>query len=346
MATNESSISNFFVGNGNNNPYSNGGGSSNPFAGGGSPLTDGDISKFFADGENPFANGDIYNLFANGENPFTNGENPFGANQDLGSNNATIGNGNWNLSSNNAVIGNGNWNIDSASYNGTIGNGNWLRDEASYNSTIGNGNWYWNSSSKNSTLGNGNWSFGKDNSTIGNGNWNFGKNNVIIGNGNWLFTDNNVIIGNGNWFLDGKSTASQNIDTLKTLFPELKSDVDSLVGSIMGEFGKEFTGFTTDFDAAQSKTLEQLILSQGNGSTLESFSESDLSQFFASLNGISGDFPKGDPRCFIACPDSGGSVPTKPVPEPSSALSLLGLGLVYFLWAKKFKAKEKLKLNN
>ncbi len=345
MATNESSISNFFVGNGSNNPYTNGGGSSNPFAGGGSPLTDGDISKLFADGENPFTNGDIYDLFANGKNPLTNGTNPFGANQDLGSNNATIGNGNWNLSSNNATIGNGNWNIGSASYNATIGNGNWLREEASYNSTLGNGNWYWNSSSENSTLGNGNWSFGNDNSTIGNGNWNFGKNNVIVGNGNWVFTDNNVLIGNGNWFLDAESTPSQNIGTLETLFP-LKSDVDSLVGSLIGEFGKEFTSFTGGFDAAQTKTFEQLILSQGNGSTLESFSDSDLSQLFASLNGMSGSFP-GDPRCFMACLDGGGgSVPAKPVPEPSSALSLFGLGLVYFLWAKKFKAKGKLNLNN
>ena len=351
MATNEPSISNFFVGNGSNNPYTNGGGSSNPFDGGGSPLPTDYISKLFTGSENPSASGDIYNLFIGG-NLFGNSENPFAENQNFGSSNATIGTGNWDLSSNNATIGNGNWNIDSASYNATIGNGNWLRDEASYNSTIGNGNWYWDSSSANSTLGNGNWSFGSDNSTLGNGNWNFGKNNTIIGNGNWLFTDNNVIIGNGNWFLSNDPTASepsQNIATLQAMFPELKSDVNSLVDSVMGGFGKEFTVLTGDFDAASSQTFEQLILSKGNGSGISSFSDSDLTKLFASLSGVTGtDITVGNQGCFFECTDGSGNIPvtSEPVPEPGSALSLIAVGLVYFVWSKKFKAKGKLSLKN
>ena len=351
MATNEPTISNFFVGNGSNNPYTNGGGSSNPFDGGGSPLPTDYISKLFTGSENPSASGDISNLFTGG-NLFANSENPFAENQNFGSSNATIGTGNWDLSSNNATIGNGNWNIDSASYNATIGNGNWLRDEASYNSTIGNGNWYWDSSSANSTLGNGNWSFGSDNSTLGNGNWNFGKNNTIIGNGNWLFTDNNTIIGNGNWFLSNDSTASepsQNLATLEAMFPELKSDVNSLVDSIMGGFGKEFTVLTGGFDAASSQTFEQLILSKGNGSDISSFSDSDLTKLFASLSGVTGtDITAGSPGCFFECPGGSGNIPatSEPVPEPSSVLSLLAVGLVYFVWSKKFKAKGKLSLKN
>lgn len=381
MAANESSITNVFVGNASGNLYTNGGGSSNPFAGGGSPLTTGDISVLFPNGNNPFADGGALskisdtsvlfaggggnpiaggenpfagggeNLFAGGGggNPFAEGENPFATNQNFGSNNATIGTGNWDLSSNNATIGNGNWNIDSAGYNATIGNGNWLRDSASYNSTIGNGNWYWDSSSNNSLLGNGNWSFGSDNSTIGNGNWNFGKNNVIIGNGNWLFTDNNVIIGNGNWFLSNDPTASvasQNLATLETSFPELKPNIDSLIGSLMGGFGKEFTVLTGDLDAAGSQTFEQLILSKGNGSTISNFSDSDLTQIFASLSGMSGtEGTTGNSGCFYGC-NGVGNIQGEPVPEPSSALSLLAVGLIYFMWTKKFKAKGKLSLKN
>ena len=104
MATNEPTISNFFVGNGSNNPYTNGGGSSNPFDGGGSPLPTDYISKLFTGSENPSASGDIYNLFIGG-NLFGNSENPFAENQNFGSSNATIGTGNWDLSSNNATIG-------------------------------------------------------------------------------------------------------------------------------------------------------------------------------------------------------------------------------------------------
>jgi hypothetical protein len=355
MADNESSVSNFFVGNGSNNPYTNGGGSSNPFEGGGSPLTTGDISNLFADGENPLTNGDIYNLFADGKNPLASGENPlasgdnlFAQNQNFGSNNATIGTGNWDLSSNNATIGNGNWNIDSASYNATVGNGNWLREDASSNTTVGNGNWYWDSASENSTLGNGNWSFGSDNSTIGNGNWDFGKNNTIIGNGNWVLTDNTVVIGNGNWFLSDDPTASeasQNIATLEAMFPELKSDIDSLIGSLVGGFGTELSVLAGDLDAGESQTFEQLILSKGNGSDISTFSDGDLAELFTSLSGVTGtDITTGNPTCVFGCPDVG--IPSEPVPEPSSVLSLLALGLVYFVWSKKFKAKSKLSLKN
>lgn len=329
MTTNEPSFSSFFVGNGRNNPSASGG-SSNPFANG-SPFATSDIDIPFAGGENPFAGG---------RNPFAGGENPFKANQNSGSNNATIGNGNWDLGNNNATIGNGNWNLEKASYNATIGNGNWLRDGTNHNSTIGNGNWYWNSS-ENSTLGNGNWSFGKDNSTIGNGNWDFGSNNVVIGNGNWLFTDNNVIIGNGNWFLGNDSPASQNIEILQTLFPEIKSEVDGLIASLMGEIGEDFTVLTGNLDASGNKTYEQLILSSGNVSDLDTFSQSDLAQFFASLSGMSGtDATTGNSGCFFGCQ---GGRPNEPVPEPSSALSLLGVGLVYFVWSKKSKVKSKLK---
>jgi PEP-CTERM motif len=344
MATSESSVNNFFIGNGSGNPYTDGG-SSNPFAGGGSPLTDEAINNLFPASENPFTNG---SLITTGDptNLFTGGESAFTANQDTGSNNATIGTGNQDLSSNNATIGNGNWNLDSASYNSTIGNGNWLRDEASYNTTVGNGNWYSDSSSENSTLGNGNWSFGTDNSTIGNGNWDFGSNNVIIGNGNWLFTDNNVVIGNGNWFLSDDATSSvpsQNTQELVTLFPEVKSDVDSLIASITGKFGEEFTVLTGGLDPAAMQTYNQLILAQGDGTGLSTFSDSDLSNLFTSLNGLAATNESGgSPSCFFGCTDGGSPVAGEPVPEPSSALSLLALGLVYFVWAKKSKAKAKL----
>ncbi len=344
MADNESST-NFYVGNGIGNPYSTGG-SSNPFADGVSPFTIDDITIPLPEGENPFTNGEI--SFTEGENPFASGELSFTANQDRGSNNATIGTGNWNLSSNNATIGNGNWNIDEATYNATIGNGNWLREQASYNTTIGNGNWYWDSSSENSTLGNGNWSFGSDNSTIGNGNWDFGNNNVVIGNGNWVFTDNTVVIGNGNWFLSDDpslSEASQSIETLEAMFPDLKSDIDSLIGSLTSEFGEEFTVLTGDLDTNQLQTFEQLILSQDDGSALSSFSDSDLTQLFASLGSISGvEGTIGDPSCFFG--GCGGKLPSEPVPEPSSVLSVLGMGLIYFISAKKFKAKRKLNWKN
>ena len=188
------------------------------------------------------------------------------------------------------------------------------------------------------SLGNGNWSFGSDNSTIGNGNWNFGQNNIIIGNGNWLFTDNNIIIGNGNWFVSDDSiasAASQNLATPESLVP-LKSDVNSLISSLIGNFGTEFTMFTGDFDTATSQTFNQLILSKADGSSISNFSESDLTQIFAALSGMPAtEGMAGNSGCFFGC----SSVPTEPVPEPTSALPILAAGLVYFVWSKKSKAK-------
>lgn len=358
MAANETSSLNIVVGNGIGNPYASGG-SSNPFADGspltgkGNPLTDGSISipggESAFTGGNPFADGSPLaggeSTFTGGGNPYADGENPFAANQDTGSNNAAVGTGNFDLSSDNATIGNGNWNVGTANNNATIGNGNWKRDAASYNDTIGNGNWYLQDSSNNSTLGNGNWHFGSDNSTIGNGNWDYGNNNLVIGNGNWLFTDNNVVIGNGNWFLnsDGTTgTVNQNISELESLFPQVKSNVNGLVDYLMGSFGNEFVnaGLTTDLSASGTETLNRLILAQGpsDGKGISDLSEADISQLLGAVGGFANN--GSNAACFIVCDgspyQSGGA---QPVPEPSSTIPLVALGMAYFFYSKKFKRK-------
>lgn len=354
MAANEQTASNIVVGNGIGNPYASGG-SSNTFANG-SPLT-GSGENSSAEGKDPFSHipggnplageenpfGDGENPFAGGGNPLAGGENPFILNRDTGDNNAAVGTGNWDLSDNNATIGNGNWNTDSATNNATIGNGNWKRGSASNNDTIGNGNWYLKDSSDNSTLGNGNWHFGSDNSTIGNGNWDYGNNNLVIGNGNWLFTDNNIVIGNGNWFLDRDGTTgnvNQNINTLENLSPEVKKDVNSLVDYLMGSFGNEFVnaGLTSNLDAEGAQTFENLILAQGpnDGKGLSDLSEADIAQLLGAVSGFSGS-GNDNAACFIGCGDR--PISSQPVPEPSSALPLLALGLAYFFWSKKFRSR-------
>ncbi len=356
MAANEQTASNIVVGNGIGNPYASGG-SSNPFANG-SPLTgSGGTSTEgkdpfsyipggnpFGEGENPFGDGE--NPFAGGGNPLAGGENPFVINRDTGDNNAAVGTGNWDLSDNNATIGNGNWNTDSATNNATIGNGNWKRGSASNNDTIGNGNWYLKDSSDNSTLGNGNWHFGSDNSTIGNGNWDYGNNNLVIGNGNWLFTDNNVVIGNGNWFLntDGTTgTVNQNIKTLEALSPEVKEDVNGLVDYLMSRFGNDFVnaGLTSNLDESGAQTFDKLILAQGpdDGKGLSDLSEGDIAQLLGAVSGFSSS-SDGNAACFIGCGDRPNQPSSsQPVPEPSSAIPLVALGLAYFFCSKKFKRK-------
>lgn len=356
MAANESTGGNIVIGNGIGNSNANTG-SSNPFTGsqenslasGGNPFAGGydhiPGGNPFGEGGNPFGDGE--NPFADGKNPLANGENPFAINRDTGNNNATVGTGNWDLSDSNATIGNGNWNTESATNNATIGNGNWKRGSASDNDTLGNGNWYLGDSSDNSTLGNGNWHFGNNNSTIGNGNWDYGNNNLVIGNGNWLFTDNNIVIGNGNWFLnsDGETgNVNQNINTLEAALPGLKGDVDGLVDYLMGSFGNEFVnaGLTSNLSPEGAQTLEQLILAEGpsDGKGLSDLSESDIGQILGAVGGFSP--TNGNAPCFVGCSDRPNQpIAAEPVPEPSSAIPLVALGLAYFFWSKKFKSKPK-----
>lgn len=357
MSANEPSTTNIVVGNGKGNSYANTG--SNPFANG-NPLTGsqentstGSKNPFdngydhvpggnpFGEGENPFAGEE--NPFAGGKNPLAGGENPFAVNRDTGENNATVGTGNWDLSDNNATIGNGNWNTESATNNATIGNGNWKRGSASDNDTIGNGNWYLGDSSDNSTLGNGNWHFGSNNSTIGNGNWDYGNNNIVIGNGNWLFTDNNLVVGNGNWFVasDGESgTVNQYLNSVENLSPEVRGAIDGGIDSLMSRIGNDFSGLTGNLDAEGAETFEQLILGQANndGKGLSEMSQSDIAQILGAVGGFSPS--NGNAPCFIGCGDRPNQpIAAEPVPEPSSAIPLVALGLAYFFWSKKFKRK-------
>lgn len=358
MAANESTGGKIVIGNGegnlnanNSNPFANGnpltGSKENPIPGGSNPFSGGydhiPGGNPFGEGQSPFGDGE--NPFAGGKNPLANGENPFIINRDTGSNNAAVGTGNWDLSDSNATIGNGNWNTESATNNATVGNGNWKRGSASDNDTLGNGNWYLGDSSDNSTLGNGNWHFGNNNSTIGNGNWDYGNNNIVIGNGNWLFTDNNLVVGNGNWFVasDGESgTVNQYLNSIDNLSPEVKNAIDGGIDSLIGRLGNDFVnaGLTTNLSPEGAKTLEQLILAQGpsDGSGLSNMSESDIAQIL----GATGVFSPsgGNAPCFIGCGDRPNQpIASEPVPEPSSAIPLVALGLAYFFWSKKLKRK-------
>ncbi len=275
---------------GNNSPVTSGSDISsfllNVFGQGGSPLDTNNQAIIFGSSSNPFAS--IGNSSTSGDNPFANGANPFAAsasnpyagtadnpyasgtasitpqnapvgqfNTDVGSNNATIGNGNWGFGSDSATIGNGDWNFGNG--NATIGNGNWLLNFSSNNTTLGNGNWYRNSSNSNETLGNGNWYFGSNNATIGNGNWDFGSNNTVIGSGNWLFTSNNTVVGNGILLTNNNSS------NVSAFVPGLNTSVDSLINSLVGNFGTYFVDLTGNLDASGLQTFDKVILSKGIG---------------------------------------------------------------------------------
>jgi hypothetical protein len=346
---------------GGSNPFAGGG---NPFAGGGNTFPEGSGNTFTSD-RNPLAGGS--NTFPEGSgNTFTGGSSPFAGggggslfqqspfdplrevlgdnipfsgkdgntsftaaggqsynesnapvgknNRNFGTDNATIGNGNSDFASYSATIGNGNWNFDND--NATIGNGNWLF--AGGNTTIGNGNWYWDNGSYNATLGNGNWHFGSNNATIGNGNWDFGINNTIIGNGNWVFTNGNTVVGNGNWLVDSDNTTIGLTDKTESLelFPQgIRADADSLINALMGKIGKDFVGLTKDFGVSNTETFNRLILSKGAGTN-----DSDISTNFERFLALLGGTP-GNPAY-------------QSVPEPTSSVSLVLMGLICLLWSK------------
>ncbi len=320
------------------NALANGG---NPFAGGNSnPLTDG--NNPFASGSNPFAGGN--NPFIDGGSlpqrspfdplqivlgnqtpvsdnsnsstdspPFNKDNAPVGnGNRNFGNNNATIGNFNSDYGSDSATIGNGNWNF--SNNNTTIGNGNWLF--ASDNTTLGNGNWYWDDGSNNATLGNGNWHFGNDNATIGNGNWDFGSNNTIVGNGNWLFTSNNTVVGNGNWLSTNGNTIignGSNTNILESSPQDIRSDADNLINSLIGRIGQDFLELTGNLGVSETQTFNRLILSRDTNTDFNT----NIEQLLASLSSTYQ--PVQQPQS---------------VPEPTSSLSLVVVGLVCLVLSK------------
>lgn len=281
--------------------------------------------NFFDGSNNPFVNsgGNPFNL---GTSPFNGNITPVGnSNKDFGVNNATIGNFNSIYGSESATIGNGNWNF--SRNNTTIGNGNWKF--GSNNTVIGNGNWAWDDGTDNSTLGNGNWQFGISNKTLGNGNWDFGTNNIIIGNGNVVFGSGNIIIGNGIRLLEGNNTkigVTNNDINFDSLLQNTESDVNSLINSLVGIFGKDFTKLTGNFNSSQTQTFDRLVLSRnidGNNSNISN----QLDQFFNKLFG-------GIP--FDKLPYQPGDFQS--VPEPSAAIPLIVFGFL-FLLLSKFKLK-------
>ncbi|MDH6060500.1 hypothetical protein NWP17_08625 [Chrysosporum bergii ANA360D] len=260
--------------------------------------------------ENPSDGGDSSSL---PQNNATIGN----GNRNFGSDSATIGNGNWNFNHNNGTIGNGNWLF--AGDNKTLGNGNWYWDEGSSNATLGNGNWQFNSN--NSTIGNGNWGFGNNNTTIGNGNWDFGNNNTIIGNGNWIFEDNNTVVGNGNWVIDENNQIIGNEKSTKDLElvpPDIKTDVDNLIDSLMGRMGENFLPLTANLGESEMQTLNRLILSENNGNV-----STDIEQFLALLSKIKTNAVTHQPWYN-----------PQTVPEPTFSTSLLVVGIVCLLWSK------------
>ncbi|MBD0389458.1 MAG: hypothetical protein ICV54_23885, partial [Nostoc sp. C3-bin3] len=312
------------------NPFAGGNplaGAGNPFAGGANPIAGAGsllqqspfdpLKEVLGNGNNiPSSNGG--NTSNPGSQRFNEGNAPVGnGNRNFGSNNATIGNFNSDYGSNSATIGNGNWNFNND--NTTIGNGNWLFGKG--NTTLGNGNWYWDDGSNNATLGNGNWHFGSDNATIGNGNWDFGTNNTIIGNGNWVFTSGNEIIGNGNWLANTDNTTIGNVNNIRglELSPQgIKTDVNNLIDSLIGKIGQNFLGFTKDFDESSSQTFNRLISSKNVGNDTDI--SSDIEQLLAALSPIQENLINYQP---VQNP--------QPVPEPTSSVSLVVMGLVCLL---------------
>ena len=293
----------------------------------GENFFDGPENSPVGGGSNLFAGDD--SLTVNQDNvPVGNGNQNFGSdnatignsNSDFGSDSATIGNGNWNYDNNNATIGNGNWLF--ASDNTTLGNGNWYWDDGSNNTTLGNGNWQFNSD--NATIGNGNWGFGNNNTTIGNGNWDFGNNNTVVGNGNWIFDDNNTVVGNGNWIFDDHNTivGNEKLDANAELIPpDFQNDVDHLIDSLIGSMGEHFLPLTASFGESETETLNRLILSQDNGNL---DIDTDIEQFLALLNGI---------QSYGTIPHQSGPN-SQPVPDSTSSISLILVGLTYVLFSK------------
>lgn len=295
------------------------GGGTNPFAGNGIPIVDTESLLLRSPfdplrevlGNNiPFSNGG--NTSNTGSLSFNEGNAPVGnGNRNFGSDNATVGNFNSDYGSNSATIGNGNWNFNND--NATIGNGNWLFVKD--NTTLGNGNWYWDNGSNNATLGNGNWHFGSDNATIGNGNWDFGSNNTIIGNGNWVFTSGNTIIGNGKWLVDSDNTTS----SLELSSQGIRTDVNSLIDSLIGKIGQDFMVLTGDFEVSSSQTFNRLISSRSVGINDTDIS-SNIERLLGSLSVIPGNAIAYQP---IQNPHS--------VPEPAYLVSLVVMGLMCLL---------------
>jgi hypothetical protein len=325
---------------GGSNPFLNSSnslasGSINPFPSNGSPIAGAgsllqqspfDPLREVLGNNIPFGNsGNTSNavsrnsITSTGSPPFNKDNAPVGnGNRNFGSNNATIGNFNSDYGSNSATIGNGNWNFNHD--NATIGNGNWLfgRD----NTTLGTGNWYWDNGSNNATLGNGNWHFRSNNATIGNGNWDFGGNNTIIGNGNWVFTSGNTIIGNGNWLVDSDNTTIGNINNpiILELFPQgIRTGANNLIDSLIGNIGKDFTELTGNFEASSSQTFNRLISSRSD-SINDTNHFKDIEQLLASIGKIQGNVIDSQP---LQNPQS--------VPEPTSSVSLIIIGLVCLL---------------
>ncbi|HBE31326.1 MAG TPA: hypothetical protein DDW76_12305, partial [Cyanobacteria bacterium UBA11369] len=170
------------------------------------------------------------------------------------------------------------------------------------NATIGKYNQ--NLSTDNATIGNGNWLFGTDNATVGNGNWNFGKNNQVIGNGNWIFTDNNTVFGNGNWVLGADNPIINPDDVINStpevFAPKIADNIHNLVDSVMGKIGKDFVGLTGNFSPGEMQTYNQLMLSKDSANK-------------------GSNPPASQP---------------KDIPEPTSAVSLVILGIGYLLWSR------------
>ncbi|MBD2439546.1 hypothetical protein [Nostoc sp. FACHB-110] len=325
---------NFF--DGSNKPFVNSGG--NPFNLGTSPFNGnitpvGNSNKDF--GVNNATIGNFNSIYGSESATIGNG------NWNFSRNNTTIGNGNWKFGSNNTVIGNGNWAWDDGTDNSTLGNGNWQFGQKNQtvgngnwnfgqdNTTVGNGNWHWDEGINNTTLGNGNWQFGISNKTLGNGNWDFGTNNIIIGNGNVVFGSGNIIIGNGIRLLEGNNTkigVTNNDINFDSLLQNTESDVNSLINSLVGIFGKDFTKLTGNFNSSQTQTFDRLVLSRnidGNNSNISN----QLDQFFNKLFG-------GIP--FDKLPYQPGDFQS--VPEPSAAIPLIVFGFL-FLLLSKFKLK-------
>ncbi|MEA5504046.1 hypothetical protein VB735_13160 [Halotia wernerae UHCC 0503] len=304
----------------------------NALASGGNPFAGGDGNLFTDGGSLPQSPFDPLQIVLGNQTPFSDNSNsgtdspsfnkdnaPVGnGNRNFGSNNATIGNFNSDFGSDSATIGNSNWNFNNN--NTTIGNGNWLfaRD----NTTLGNGNWYWDDGNNNATLGNGNWHFGNDNATIGNGNWDFGSNNTIVGNGNWLFTSNNTVVGNGNWLSTHGNTVignGSNTNSLESDPQEIRSDVDSLINSLIGRIGQDFLELTGNFGVSETQTFNQLILSRDTGTDFNT----NIEQFLVSLSSTYQ--PVQQPQS---------------VPEPASSVSLVVVGLVCLVLSKFKKSLQ------
>ena len=343
MATNESS-SNNLVTQGNNS----GGNSFTGNMGGGSGNNSNDLTSQLR--QSPF--GRLFDLpgvdgpediFGNlgspsgGSNPFGGGggspmmggggDSPYGGNPFAGDNfwnifaggvNPTNPSGGGNTAGNsggNPFTGGGNPFAGGRNTSGNSGGnpftGGGSNSLAANNATIGRYNQ--DLSTNNATIGNGNWLLGTNNATIGNGNWNFGKNNQVIGNGNWIFTDNNTVFGNGNWVLGADNPIINPDDVINStpevFAPKIADNIHNLVDSVMGKIGKDFVDLTGNFSPGQMQTYNQLMLSKDSANK-------------------GSNPPASQP---------------KDIPEPTSAVSLVILGIGSLLW---LRCKKRLGMAN